>query len=160
MKSLIQSSLVVTFLCLLTANTMAAEKLSDLLHQSKWEGIIGTWVDANSMGSAVKTTYAWKIEDRVIEVTTKQKDKEDVGLIGVNAKTDEVFFMGASSDGTSSLGKWEIDGNGDAVLGVLFTTGEGEQGGLSIRHHLEDKDTMTVTIELPDPIEFKMVRAE
>ena len=58
--------------------------------------------------------------------------------------------MSADSDGSSSFGKWVVDDkNGDAVLGIGYTSGDGLEGGLSIRHHLEDKDTMIVTIELP-----------
>jgi hypothetical protein len=138
----------------------AAEKLSDILRKHQWEGIIGTWIDADTKGEASKVTYVWKIKDRVIEVATKGNDLETVALMGVNAKTGEVFHMGADSAGASSLGKWEIADNGDAVLQLLFTGGDGEQGALSIRHHREDKDTMIVTVELPEPITFKMIRAK
>jgi hypothetical protein len=138
----------------------AAEKLSDILRRSKWDGIIGAWVDADTKGVAAKTTYAWKIKDRVIEITTKGANKETVALMGVNGKTGEVFLMGADSDGAASLGKWDTKDNGDAVLGTAFTSGDGQEGTLSIRHHLEDKDTMIVTVELPLPIKFKMIRVK
>jgi len=69
------------------------------------------------------------------------------------------FTWGADSDGASSIGKWELEEIGDAVLGVAFTSGDGQVGALRIRHHLEDEDTMIGTIELPQPIKFKMIRA-
>ena len=50
----------------------AAEKLGDILRESKWDGIIGTWVGADTKGATLNTTYAWKIKDRVVEITTKQ----------------------------------------------------------------------------------------
>ena len=137
----------------------AAEKLSDVLREAKWDGIVGTWVDADTKGEAYKVTYAWKIEDRVIEISTKYGGKETVALMGVNGKTGDVYHMGADSDGTSSLGKWELEDNGDAVLGIVYTSGDGQEGALSIRHHQEDKDTVVVTIELPEPIKFKLIRS-
>jgi hypothetical protein len=149
-----------SFVALAAPAASAADKLSDILRKSKWNGIIGTWVDAETKGAAAKTTYAWKIKDRVIEITTKAANKETVALMGVNAKTGEVFHMGADNDGGASLGKWDTKDNGDVVLGFAFTGGDGLDGTLSIRHHLEDKDTMIVTVELPEPIKVKMIRVK
>ncbi len=153
-------SVVFTSLIALAApQASAAEKLSDVLREAKWDGIVGTWVDADTKGEAFKTIYAWKVKDRVIEITTKERSKESVALMGVNGKSGEVFHMGADSDGSSSLGTWQVKDNGDAVLGIVFTSGDGQEGALSIRHHLADKDTVVVTIELPQPIKFKLIRA-
>jgi len=152
-------ALLVTIL-LSTSPLTAAEKLSDILRNLQWDGIIGTWVDAETNGQVAKVTYSWKIKDRVIEVTSKGNELETVALMGVNAKNGEVFHLGADSAGGSSLGKWELADNGDAVLELLFTGGDGEQGVMTIRHHREDKDTIIVTFELPDPIKFKMIRAK
>ncbi|MCM2369273.1 hypothetical protein [Aporhodopirellula aestuarii] len=138
----------------------AADNLSEILRKHQWDGIVGTWVDAQTKGEISKVTYAWKIEERVIEVTSEGSGLESVSLMGVNARTGEVFHMGADSEGASSLGKWTIDEKGDAVLGLLFTAGDGEQGGLSIRHHREDQDTMIVTLELPEPTTVKMIRVK
>lgn len=142
------------------SHASAVEDLSDLLRESKWSGIIGTWVDVDSNGAAIKTTYAWKIKNRVIEVTTKEPQKEVVALMGVNAKTGKVFQMGADSDGGSFLGEWNMEKNGDAVLGLGFTGPDGSEGTFSMRHRMENKDTMLVTIELPQPITFKMIRSK
>jgi hypothetical protein len=142
------------------ASAIAAETLKDKLGESGWDGIIGTWVDADTQGNSAKVSYAWKIEDRVIEVTSKMGEKESVALMGVNGKTGEVFHMGADSDGTSSLGKWEVEDSGDAVLGVLYTTADGQEGGMSIRFQKEGKDAVTMTIELPQPIRVNLVRAK
>ena len=148
-----------TLLLFATAQAPAADKLSDILRESKWDDIIGTWVDADTKGD-YKVTYAWKLADRVVEVNSKYRGVETVGLMGVNAKNGDVFHMGADSAGGSSLGKWDIEDNGDAVLSIVFTGGDGEQGSLNIRHHREDKDTVLVTLELPEPIKIKLVRAK
>ncbi|GAA5510330.1 hypothetical protein [Novipirellula caenicola] len=158
-KTLMPCTLLATLL-LSASPLFAADKLSDILRKHQWEGMIGTWVDAETNGETSTATYAWKIKDRVIEITTKGNEMETVALMGVNAKTHEVFHMGADSTGGSSLGKWEVDKNGDAVLGLLFTGADGEQGGLSIRHHREDEDTIIVTIELPEPMQYKMIRVK
>ncbi|MFP6667230.1 MAG: hypothetical protein VB876_07955, partial [Pirellulales bacterium] len=133
---------------------------SDILRKSKWDGIIGTWVDPATKNT---TTFAWKIKDRVIEMTGKDQAKETVALMGVNAKTGEVFHMSADSEGTSALGQWQFE-NEDAVLRVLFTSGDGQEGALSIRYHREDADTLTASVEFPgiaEPIaRLKMIRSK
>ena len=147
-------------LLLAGSHASAVEDLSDVLRESKWSGIIGTWVDADSNGAAIKTTYAWKIKNRVIEVTQKEGQKETVSLMGVNAKTGKVFQMGADSDGGSFLGEWKMESNGDAVLGLGFTAPDGSEGLLNIRQKMEGKDAIMITIELPQPITFKMIRSK
>ena len=143
-----------------SSNLSAVEDLNDALRDSKWNGIIGTWVDADSNGAAIKTTYAWKIKNRVIEVTSKEGQKETVSLMGVNAKTGKVFQMGADSDGGSFLGEWKMESNGDAVLGIGFTAPDGSEGLLNIRQKMVSQDAMMITIELPQPITFKMIRSK
>ena len=135
-------------------------KLSDVLRRTKWDGIIGTWVDAESKGAAAKATYDWKIKDRAIEITTVRGEHQDVALMGVNGKTGGVFHMGADSDGGSSIGKWIVQDNGDVVLGLVYTSSTGQEGEVIIRHHLVDKNTMIVTIEAPQPMRFKMIRTK
>ena len=163
MKTTSSSILCVALICICSfpaATSTAADTLKDKLRESGWDGIIGTWVDADTQGTSAKVSYAWKIEERVIEVTSKMAERTTVALMGVNGKTGEVFHMGADSDGTSSLGKWEVEDSGDAVLGILYTTVDGQEGGMSIRFHKQGKDAVTMTIELPQPIRVKLVRAK
>lgn len=138
----------------------AAETLQDKLDAAGWGGIIGTWVDADSGGSGIKISYQWKIDKHVIEVTSTMRERQSVALMGVNGKTGDVFHMGADDQGTSSLGKWEVEDNGDAVLGIQYTTADGTEGTLNIRFHKEGKDAVTMTIELPEPIRIKMIRSK
>ncbi|MEM8680271.1 MAG: hypothetical protein AAGF97_13065 [Planctomycetota bacterium] len=144
---------------LLSANSSvsAAETLSDFVKDAKWDDLIGTWVDAETQGATLTTTYAWRLKDRVIEITTTDGNKESIAWMGVNGKTGDVFHMGVDGDGASSLGKW-IDDDGDAVLELIFTSGDGQEGGFKFRNHFKDSDTMTVTLELPDPVVINMVR--
>ena len=161
MKTKKLSILCVAFVCVCSfpaATAIAADTLKDKLRDSGWDGIVGTWVDAETGGSTAKISYAWKIEDRVIEVTGKMGEKQSVALMGVNGKTGEVFHMGADGEGTSSIGKWEISEGGDAVLGILYTTADGQEGAMSIRFHKEGKDAVTMTIELPQPVHMRLVR--
>ena len=151
---------VLVVLLFVSSQAPAAEKLSDILREHNWDGIIGTWVDADTNGKAYTASYVWRIKDRVIEVATKDKEMTTIGLMGVNAKTGEVFYMGADSTGGSSLGKWEVADNGDAVLGLVFTGGDGEQGTVGVRYQQQNTDTVIMTIELPEPIKIKLIRAK
>jgi hypothetical protein len=44
------------------------------------------------------------------------------------------------------------------VLGLGYTTPDGQQGGLNVRQRLQDDDTLLVTLELEQPVVFKLVR--
>ncbi len=135
----------------------ADENLGNVLSESGWDRIIGTWVDAETRGTKSTTTYAWKFKNRVIEVMSQNGKRETVSLIGRNPKTGEVFNISANNKGGSSLGKWTLE-EGKAILDLLFVTGEGVEGALRIRFRLKDDNTMIVTIDLPEPITVKMIR--
>lgn len=142
-------------------NAEGNENLADILRKTKWDGIVGTWVDENTNGKSLSSTFSWKIKNRVLENTSRQgKEKEDVSLIGVNAKTGQIFNMGAGSDGGSSLGEWKFSASVEASLGTLYTAGTGQEGALSIRYRLVDQDTLEMTIELPQPITYRLIRAK
>ena len=81
-----QCAWIATLLLLGGAQIHAAEKLSGVLGKPQCGGIIGTGVNEAKNGSSLKTTHAWKIKDRVIDITTKEWGKESVALRGVNAK--------------------------------------------------------------------------
>jgi len=135
----------------------AAERLGDMLRDSPWSGLIGTWVDAETKGAKMKTTFAWKIKERVVEITSTEGSRESVGLVGVNGRTGEVFHVGADSEGTSFLGSWGLEGE-DAVLRLTYTGGDGQEGTVTVRLHLENADTLTATVQEAQPTSFRLVR--
>ena len=126
--------------------TSYAETLGDTLRESKWDGIIGTWVDPETKGQNKKVTYAWKVKDHAILVTGTSFGTNSVAIMGRNAKDGTVFHVGADSKGTSVLGKWEVK-EGEAILGLGFVSGEGVEGVMQIRYTMKDKNTVVVSIE-------------
>ena len=151
--------LIAVVLTLGSAPSADAENLGDILRESGWDRIIGTWVDAETKGNRFKATYAWKFKNTVVEITSKNGEKETVAIMGRHAKTGDVYNLAADNEGGSSIGKWGLE-EGDAVLELRYVTGQGKEGGVKLRHHLEDDDTLIVTIELPQPIKIKMLRAK
>ena len=135
-----------------------SQTLGEILRQSKWDRLIGTWVDGDTKGAALKSTYAWKIKDRVIESTSQEANNESVALMVIDAESGGVVHTGADRSGTSFTGKWQLPKDGDAVLDVAFTSGSGDKGSLKLRYHLANDDTLVVTVELPQPITIKMIR--
>ena len=131
--------------------------LGETLRASRWDRLIGTWVDEGANGALAATTYAWKYDDHVLEATSKLGELTATSLIGRNAQSGEVFHMGADDQGGSSLGKWTFNAD-EAVLELGFTAADGQQGGMKIRHALKDDDTMIVTIEAGEPITLTMIR--
>ena len=134
--------------------------LSEILHRSGWDRLLGTWVDEESKGQGMKLTYRWKIEDRVIENISNSFNTQSTGLMAVNGESGDVFQIEADAKGSSSLGSWKFEKDGDATLQVGYTTGEGEQGSLNMRYHAIDDDSLILTIELPQPIRVKLVRVK
>ena len=141
--------------------TSYAETLGDVLKESKWDGIIGTWVDPETKGQNAKVTYAWKVKDHAILVTGTSFGTNSVAIMGRNAKDGTVFHVGADSKGTSVLGKWEVK-EGEAILGLGFVSGEGVEGVMQIRYTMKDKNTMVVSVEgvTPEPIVYTMVKVK
>lgn len=159
MKSLpVCTFALVGLLTVSPAPAAAAEKLSDILQESGWEDIFGTWVDEQTGGADLKLVFAWKLEDRVVDLVVTESEKQTVAMIGVNAETGEVFHVGVDSNGGTAHGKWVTEANGDAVLKQSYTTGDGRQGEMNVRLHREDADTITVTVEVPDAIKVKLIR--
>lgn len=132
--------------------------LGNLLRKTKWDRLAGTWVDAETNGAGLTSTWVWKIDDRVLESTGKESDNQSVALIGIDAETGEIFHRGADARGTSFSGRWKFPAEGDATLTLNFSTSAGEKGTLVIRYHFENDETMILTVELPEPIHVKLVR--
>ena len=141
--------------------TSYAETLGDVLKESKWDGIIGTWVDPETKGQNMKVTYAWKVKDHAILVTGTAFGTNSVAIMGRSAKDGTVFHVGADSKGTSVLGEWDFK-DGDAILGLGFVSGEGVEGVMQIRYTMKDENSLVVSVEglTPEPIVYTMVKVK
>jgi len=148
-------------LFMLGGATSYAKTLGDTLRESKWEGIIGTWVDPKTKGQNRKVTYAWKVKDHAILVTGTAFGTNSVAIMGRNAKDGTLFHAGTDSKGTSVLGKWEVK-DGEAILGFGFTTGEGVEGVMQRRYTKKDNNTLVVSLEGlgPEPIVYTLVKVK
>lgn len=148
-------------LFMLGGATGYAKNLGDTLRESKWDGIIGTWVDPETKGRNKKVAYAWKVKDHAILATGAAFGTNSVALMGRNAKDGTVFHVGADDKGTSVLGKWTFK-NGNAVLELGFVTGEGVEGVMQIRYTKKDENTLVVSLEGlgPQPIVYTMVKVK
>jgi len=118
--------------------------LGEALDHAKWRGIVGTWVDSDTKGENLKITYAWKFENKLIEVNSTMGETKSLSLMGFNPDTEEVFMMGANSKGGGSIGKWTMDG-ADAVLDLAYVGPDGETGKMKLKHHKVDDDTIEIT---------------
>ena len=149
------------FLFILGGVTSYAETLGDVLKESKWDGIIGTWVDPETKGQNKKVAYAWKVKDHAILVTGTAFGTNSVAIMGRSAKDGTVFHVGADSKGTSVLGKWEVK-EGEAILGLGFVSGEGVEGVMQIRYTMKDENAVVVSLEglTPAPIVYTMVKVK
>ncbi|QDU38636.1 Lactonase, 7-bladed beta-propeller [Maioricimonas rarisocia] len=134
--------------------------LGQTLRATGWDRLLGTWGDEGTGGDAFKATYEWKFRDRLLHYNGTERNKQSFAMIGVDVQKDVIFHVGADSDGSSSLGQWRFEKDGDAVLGLAYTSGDGTSGTISVRMNLEDDDTLVITLELPQPITIRMKRAE
>ena len=148
-------------LFMLGGATSHAKNLGDVLKESKWDGIIGTWVDPETKGRNKKVAYAWKVKDHAILATGTASGTNSVAIMGRNAKDGTVFHVGADNKGTSVLGKWTFK-SGVAVLELAFVTGDGVEGVMKIRYTKKDENTLIVSLEglSPQPIVYSLVKAK
>ena len=152
---------LIAILFMLGGATSYAETLGDVLKESKWDGIIGTWVDPETKGRNAKSTYAWKVKDHAILATGSFYGTNSVAIMGRNAKDGTVFHAGTDNKGTSVLGKWELK-EGVAILKLGFVTGEGVEGVMQVRYTMENESTVIVSVEgvTPEPIVYTMVKVK
>ena len=136
------------------------ETLGETLKRTKWDRLIGEWVDEGSGGDGLKMTFRWKIDGRVLESESVEPSRTSVALISVNAGNGDIFQAGADSIGSSSLGTWKFRSNGEARLELVYTDGDGNQGGLGLRYRLIDDETLFLAVELPQPIEVRLKRVQ
>ena len=141
--------------------TSHAKTLGDTLRESKWDRIIGTWVDPETKGQNRKVTYTWKVKDHAILATSAAFGTNSVAIMGRNAKDGTLFHVGTDSKGTSVLGKWTFK-SGVAVLELAFVTGDGVEGVMKIRYTKKDDNTLVVSIEglTPQPIVYTLVKVK
>ena len=152
---------LMAILFMLGGATSYAKNLGDTLRESKWDGIIGTWVDPETKGRNNKVSYAWKVKDHAILATGAAFGTNSVAIMGRNAKDGTVFHVGADDKETSVLGKWDFKSD-VAVLELGFVTGEGVEGVMKIRYTKKDDNTLVVSIEglTPQPIVYTLVKVK
>lgn len=136
------------------------KSLAEILALRKWDRLPGTWVDKATGGRMVHTTYAWKIPNRVLEVVNTGGDNPSTSLLAVNAADGTVFQVGGDSRGATFAGGWTLGDDGAATARLGITGGDGNRFDLTLRHRFTGPDTMTLTIELPQPISIELIRAE
>ena len=152
---------LIAILFMLGGATSHAKTLGDALKESKWDGIIGTWVDPETKGRNAKSTYAWQVKDHAILATGFFYGTNSVAIMGRNAKDGTVFHAGTDNKGTSVLGKWELK-EGVAILKLGFATGEGVEGVMQVRYTMKNESAVIVSVEgvTPEPIVYTMVKVK
>lgn len=139
-------------------NNAKPKTLSEALERTDWNRLVGKWVDEGSKGEGLKMSVAWKIKDRVLESESIDPGRTSVSLISLNAQNGNVVQAGADSTGSSHLGGWKFHKDGNAVLNLGYTDGNGTQGEITIRYKLVDDNTLDISLELPQPIRVRLVR--
>ena len=134
------------------------KSLAAILAASGWKDLVGTWVDERTGGRDVRTTYAWKIPDRVLEVANSGGDNPSVSIMGVDASDGQVFHVGGDARGGTHAGRWAVGDDGAATVRLRITGADGNRFDLAIRHEWTGPDRMRVTLELPQPIVLDLVR--
>ena len=144
MKLLVCCAVLASLTTLATSTVTAAEKLSDILRESKWDGIIGTWVDAKTKGKANRTTFEWKVKDRIIALSSREGDKETASLIMVSHDKG-IRQIGGDNKGSTMYGRWDFKEK-TALVDLTVEVGENKELPIKLEYRLEDKDTMTMSV--------------
>jgi len=158
LPSRLHTVLLILFGSALIALPASATPLGETLGESGWNRLLGTWVDAETEGERVKTEYEWQFDGEVLRTTSWTPERSSIGLMGTNANTGKIFHMGADDRGASSLGTWTFTEE-EAVLDLVFTSEDGEEGVLRFRLRWAG-EALAVTIDGPEPVTFELVRAD
>ncbi len=143
-----------------TNTEKTGETLGEILKRTEWEALLGDWVDEGSNGKGLKFSVQWRLKNRVLESQSVSPDQESLSMIGVNAADGKVFQVGADDQGGSHLGSWEFRKQGPAILTMGYTSGDGNQGELTLRYQLVEQDRLVLTIQLPNPITVRLKRVK
>ncbi|MFN7804783.1 MAG: hypothetical protein ACK5TO_12250, partial [Planctomycetaceae bacterium] len=119
-----------------------------------------TWRDEASDGAGLTQVIGWKIPDRVLEITTRERDNESVALVTVDASSGEVVHAGGNARGDLVQGKWDLSRPEDAVLTLQVTGGTGQKlNNLGMHHRWLEEGRLERVLDLPQPIRVKMKRS-
>ncbi|MFN8858593.1 MAG: hypothetical protein ACK50P_23725 [Planctomycetaceae bacterium] len=135
-------------------------RLVDILVRTRWEKLLGTWKDEESAGAGLTQVIRWKIPDRVLEITSRERDNESVALVTVDASSGEVLHTGGNARGDLFQGRWDLSQPDDAVLNLQFTGGTGQKGNVVVHHQWLGEGRMEIRLDLPQPIRVKLKRHE
>ena len=113
-----------------------------------YRGLIGTWVDAGTLGEFL-VTLDWKIRDQLIEMTNVDQEGATVALIRVDPKTGEVAHSAINHSGTAISGLWDFSTDEGPTMDGTFTSPEGAEGQLSLQFKPQGKDSMVLAVKLP-----------
>ena len=139
------------------------ETLGELLKETGFDRLLGTWVDRDTDGNGYRTTFVWKVDDHVLEQTSEQPGKRTAALLSLRGGTREVGAFTADSTGVSTLGALTFEGGkseeNEAVHRLGLRDGDGNEGGLVIRYEFETDDRLTFRLFVPGGEEpFAVVR--
>lgn len=132
--------------------------LGDMLRESGWDRLMGTWVDKETNGQRAKLTYAWAVPERVIELRVSG-DNPSVALIGIDAMDGDIFHVGGDSQGNTFRGTYSARDDGAAVLSLELHTASGDQVPLKLEQELAGDDAFRLTVDLPDRVVMDFIRS-
>ena len=134
--------------------------LAEALERAGWDALVGEWVDEATKGDSLKLSFKWKIDQRVLVSESVDPARTSFAMISVNAANGDVFQVGADSTGSSHLGTWQFNENGEAVVMLGYTDGEGKQGQITLRYQLTDDNTLTLGLSLPQAFQIRLKRVQ
>lgn len=121
MKLLTNVCVAILTLACLGSQATAADTLASELKDAGFDGIIGTWLEEESGRKNHATAYTWKIEDRVIEVRTKDptvasltpwiikppmSSTQSIGCTVINSAIQTALAFGAFRSPVVMLSMW------------------------------------------------------
>lgn len=158
MRSVLQLVFVL-FIVSVPSLSKAAEPLGEQLRATGWTRLIGTWVDENTGGQAMKTTFSWRMHDHVIENLTESNDNQTIALIAVNATSEETFHIAADNEGGTSKGEWTW--NADAAeLQIKGISADAAETNLKITLKPVDDSTLEVFVNDQSEPSLTLVRQD
>ena len=138
------------FSCLTNCCSMTwAQKLGDVVEESKAEWLIGTWgevrADEDAEDSQTTVTFEWQLDRHSILVKFESASTKACGLVTFRAHENKVLYVAADNHGATGSGEWTLN-DGHPTLLYKQVSESGKETKAGFVHKKVDEKTMLIEI--------------
>ncbi|MGA1235668.1 MAG: hypothetical protein ACO34E_02265 [Limisphaerales bacterium] len=134
--------------------------LMGTLAEHSWADIEGTWISPQTERQRLTISFRWILRDHGLEFTIQDGEKTTTSLVTLNPSQHQIFQSGADSDGNSIQARWEFTEANEILMHRTYISASGSENSLRLSYSHPDPNTIRITLHLPEPVTFRVIRAQ